>query len=57
MFEMMNLGVDGLITDRPDLARSVIARRAALGSPERLLVGLAVFFGAAAPEPPASDDA
>jgi glycerophosphoryl diester phosphodiesterase len=51
MFQVMNLGVDGIITDRPDLARSVLERRAALSSFERLLVGFAFFFGAAAPDP------
>ena len=57
MFRLLNLGVDGLITDRPALARWVISRRAELSSAERLLVGLAFFFGAAAPDPPASVDA
>jgi len=57
MFDMMNFGVDGIITDEPGLARSVIERRAELSSVERLLVGIAFFFGAAAPDPPASVDA
>jgi hypothetical protein len=52
----MNLGVDGVITDCPDVARWVIERRARLSSFERLLVGLAFFFGAAAPDPPPSVD-
>jgi len=49
MFRMLNLGVDGIITDRPAVARWVIERRSRLSSAERLLVGLAFFFGAAAP--------
>jgi len=57
MFRMMNLGVDGIITDKPGLARSVIAQRAELNSLERLLVGVAALFGAAEPDPPASNDA
>ena len=57
MFRMLNLGVDGVITDQPAIARWVIERRSRLSSAERLLVGLAFFFGAAAPDPPASLDA
>jgi len=57
MFRLLNLGVDGLITDEPGLARWVIGRRLGMSSAERLLVGLAFFFGAAAPDPPAAVDA
>ncbi len=57
MFRVMNLGVDGIITDEPGLARRVLDRRAELSSAERLLVGLAVAFGAAEAPPPASEDA
>jgi glycerophosphoryl diester phosphodiesterase len=57
MFRMLNLGVDGLITDKPAVARWVVERRAGMSAAERLLVGLAFFFGAAAPDPPASIDA
>jgi glycerophosphoryl diester phosphodiesterase len=57
MFRMLNLGIDGLITDKPAVARWVIERRARMSAAERLLVGLAFFFGAAAPDPPASLDA
>jgi glycerophosphoryl diester phosphodiesterase len=57
MFRMLNLGVDGLITDKPAVARWVIERRSRMSAAERLLVGLAFFFGAAAPDPPASADA
>jgi glycerophosphoryl diester phosphodiesterase len=55
MFQLMNLGVDGIITNRPDLAREVLARRAKLSSLERLLVGLAFHFGAAAPDLPGDE--
>lgn len=54
MFQLANRGIDGLITDRPALAKEVLARRARLGSLERLLVGLAFHFGVAAPDLPAS---
>ena len=57
MFRMLNLGVDGLITDKPAIARWVLERRSRMNAAERLLVGLAFFFGAAAPDPPASLDA
>jgi len=47
---MMSLGVDGVITDEPALAREVIAERAGLNPAERLLMHTAVLFGR--PEPP-----
>jgi glycerophosphoryl diester phosphodiesterase len=56
MFQMLNLGVDGLITDTPALARTVLERRARLDPFQRLLVGVAIWFGAANPDPPASAD-
>jgi glycerophosphoryl diester phosphodiesterase len=56
MFRMINHGVDGLITDKPALARVVLERRAELNSAERLLVGIAFFFGASAPDPPVEVD-
>ena len=34
----LSRGVDGLITDKPDLARAVIERRAAMSNSERFLV-------------------
>jgi len=46
---MMSLGVDGVITDEPALARKVIADRAGLNPAERLLMHTAVLFGR--PEP------
>lgn len=38
-------GVDGIITDKPALAKSVLQQRAALSPPERLLVELAALLG------------
>jgi glycerophosphoryl diester phosphodiesterase len=46
---MMSLGVDGVITDEPALAREVIAERADLNPAERLLMHTAILFGK--PEP------
>ncbi len=45
MFRMMSLGVDGIITDEPALARRVIAERAELNAVERLLINAAVLLG------------
>ena len=46
---MMSIGVDGVITDEPALAREVIADRADLNPAERLLMHTAMLFGR--PEP------
>ena len=46
MLAAMSSGVDGLITDRPELARRVVARRAQLSDAQRLLVALMVRLGA-----------
>ncbi|MGI9412878.1 MAG: glycerophosphodiester phosphodiesterase family protein [Hyphomicrobiales bacterium] len=40
MQEMIDLGVDNIITDRPDLLRAVIDERAGLGRFERLLLAV-----------------
>jgi glycerophosphoryl diester phosphodiesterase len=45
MLEAMAVGVDGLITDQPALARGVVERREAMDPAERLLVALLVRFG------------
>jgi glycerophosphoryl diester phosphodiesterase len=42
---MISMGVDGLITNKPALARQVIERRNALSVPERLLLWVADSFG------------
>jgi len=46
MFASMGRGVDGLITDRPDLARSVVERRSGMSDAQRILVALLVALGA-----------
>jgi glycerophosphoryl diester phosphodiesterase len=45
MSTMIGRGVDGLITDKPALARSVLEQRAQMSAPERLLLELAGIFG------------
>ena len=45
MSRMMSLGVDGIITDEPEMARKVLADRAELSSAERLLIHTALLFG------------
>ncbi|HYN41875.1 MAG TPA: glycerophosphodiester phosphodiesterase family protein, partial [Thermoanaerobaculia bacterium] len=55
MFTLMSRGVDGLITNRPDLARHVIARRSEMTEAERVLVTLLVRLGAR-PEVLAADE-
>ena len=46
MLAAMSHGVDGLITDKPDLARRVVARRAQMSDAQRLLVALLIRAGA-----------
>ena len=50
MFRMMSLGVDGIITDEPALARQVMAERAELNAVERLLIHTAVLLGKPLPQ-------
>jgi glycerophosphoryl diester phosphodiesterase len=45
MFQLMSRGVDGLITDRPDLAREVISRRSRMSDVERVFVALMIRLG------------
>lgn len=45
MSRMMSFGVDGIITDEPEMARQVLADRAELSSVERLLLHVATMFG------------
>jgi glycerophosphoryl diester phosphodiesterase len=56
MSRMMSLGVDGVITDEPEMAREVLAQRAEMTPVERLLVHTAVLFGAAVPKAGYRDD-
>ncbi len=44
MSRLMSMGVDGIITNDPGLARRVIAERDALSAPERLMLWLADRF-------------
>lgn len=46
MLAMMSRGVDGLITDRPGVARRVVMRRAQMSDAQRILVALLVRTGA-----------
>ena len=46
MLTMMSRGVDGLITNRPALARRAIARREEMSEAQRVLVALLVRLGA-----------
>jgi glycerophosphoryl diester phosphodiesterase len=59
MSAMMSLGVDGIITDEPALARDVMRQRAALTPVERLLVSTGAWFGVVegADESSSEDDA
>jgi glycerophosphoryl diester phosphodiesterase len=45
MLSAMSKGVDGLITNKPALAREVVARRARMSDAERILVAMLVRFG------------
>jgi glycerophosphoryl diester phosphodiesterase len=45
MWQLINLGVDGLITDDPALAREVLEYREGLSSAERLLISAAIVLG------------
>ncbi|SEA58250.1 glycerophosphodiester phosphodiesterase family protein [Rubrimonas cliftonensis] len=56
MSAMISLGADGLITDDPGLARDVLAARAAMTPPERLLVLLADRLGLDLPASARRDD-
>jgi glycerophosphoryl diester phosphodiesterase len=46
MLAAMSHGADGLITDKPDLALRVVARRAQMSDTERLLLALLIRLGA-----------
>lgn len=45
MSQMVGRGVDGLLTDKPALARSVLRQRSEMSAPERLLLELASVLG------------
>ena len=46
MLAAMSNGVDGLITDAPDLARRVVERREAMTDAQRIVVALLIRLGA-----------
>jgi glycerophosphoryl diester phosphodiesterase len=46
MLRAMSNGVDGLITDKPDLARRVVQRRAQMTDAQRIVVALLIRLGA-----------
>ena len=50
MSRMMSLGVDGIITDEPELARNVLTEHSKLSSIERLLIHTAVLLGEPIPQ-------
>lgn len=56
MSRLISLGVDGLITDEPGLARDVIAHRRELTTPERLVLAMANFVGMGLDEKQYRDD-
>jgi len=56
MSRMMSMGVDGIITDEPELARTVLTERAGMSSIERLLVHTAVLVGRPVPQQTYRDD-
>ena len=45
MSQMVSMGVDGLITDEPELAGQVLAERHELNTLERMVLGLAGSLG------------
>jgi glycerophosphoryl diester phosphodiesterase len=49
MSRMMSIGVAGIITDEPEMARKVVAERASMSPVERLLIHTAVLFGEPVP--------
>ncbi len=55
MLAAMSHGADGVITDKPDLARKVVARRDGLSDAQRLLLGLLIRLGASTKELAAED--
>ena len=56
MSRMMSLGVDGIITDEPAMAREVLKQRATMNPAERLLLHAALLFGRPVPGRAYRDD-
>jgi glycerophosphoryl diester phosphodiesterase len=57
MSNLIGHGIDGIITDRPLLARLVLEQRAEMSVPERLLLELAALMGVRSNINPSIDDA
>ena len=57
MSNLIGHGIDGLITDKPLLARLVLEQRAEMSVPERLLLELATILGVRSKINPSIDDA
>jgi glycerophosphoryl diester phosphodiesterase len=49
MSSMISMGVDGIITDEPAIAKQVLAERASMSSAQRLLLLLAERLGLSLP--------
>jgi glycerophosphoryl diester phosphodiesterase len=56
MSRMMSIGVDGIITDEPEMARRVLEEREDMGPAERLIVHAAILFGRPVPPRTYRDD-
>ena len=56
MSRMLSLGVDGIITDEPALARDVLEDRSEMSSVERLLVHAAILMGRNMPKRKSRDE-
>ncbi|MCK5515484.1 MAG: hypothetical protein KAI39_01320, partial [Desulfobulbaceae bacterium] len=50
MSRIISMGVDGIITDEPELARTVLTERLNMSSVERLLIHTAVLLGRPIPQ-------
>lgn len=53
---MMSAGVDGVITDEPEMARQVMEQRGRMSTVERLLVHAVLLFGRTLPQQFYRDD-
>ncbi|MFC1680892.1 glycerophosphodiester phosphodiesterase family protein [Pseudomonadota bacterium] len=56
LYKWMSMGVDGVITDEPALAREVLAERAELSPAQRLLLSAALYLGKPPPANGYRDD-
>ena len=56
MSRLISLGVDGVITDEPALAKRVLAEREDMNAAERLLLHVVAFFDLPTPRSKSGDD-